>query len=218
MNDADQAQALAQAVAALSSRVDRLAADLGFASETPAIAALLQRKAAIEADLAAGAERLAAISQAEAAAQQRETALDVRERAIKVREFLFDQKVEEATGELRASYLSLTQSDRAMKVRILRYNGMLDGFDPGIRELPSWDALEKMLGVTDVIPEMRDTTELTREGWSGDKFVEQSSLTRSMPMADMASHDDQPTPPPPVRNKRPARGYRAAMRRALASP
>lgn len=218
MNDADQTQALARAVEALSARVDRLTADLGFASETPAIAALLQRKAAIEADLAAGGERLAAISQAEAALQQREIALDQRERQIKIREFQFGQKVDEATGQLRASYLSLTQADRAMRVRLLHHAGWLDGFDPGIREIPSWDAISKILGMTDAIPEMQDRpTELVRADWNGDEFVAGSTLTRQVAMSE---HDDLPTPkPPPPVNKRPRRSsYRAAYRRALGAP
>ena len=76
-----------------------------------------------------------------------------------------------------------------MRVRLLNHAGWLEGFrSGGIRELPDWDAIEKMLGMTDAIPEMQDRpTELVREGWSGDKFSAQSTLTRSLPMAEMAT-------------------------------
>jgi hypothetical protein len=113
---------------------------------------------------------------------QREAAVEERERQIKIREFTFAQRHEEAVGQLRSSYLALVQSDSAMKTRIMNFSGMLAGFDVGIRELPNWPALERMLGIVDVIPEMRDPpAELTREGFGGDKFSDQSTLTRAAP-------------------------------------
>jgi hypothetical protein len=210
-----------QGLEAMAERVDRLAARLDLVAETPSIAAGLQQLAEIEAEIAAGKERLSAIAEQEAALQQREVALETRERQLKVKQYEFEKRLEEATAQLRASYASLVASDNAMKMRILNYAGMLAGFNPTIQQLPDWSALERMLGVVDAITEMQDTpTVLTREGWVGEKFSEQTTLTRSVPTAEMASHDDLPTlPPPAVQNKRPSRrGYRAAMRRALETP
>ena len=213
MTEAEQ-----QKLEAMTARMDALAVKMDLVCETPSVLAALEQLAEIEAAIVAGQERLAAITLKEAALTERAAVLDERERAIKVREFLFDQKRDEAMEQLRSNYLALVQSDRALKLRVLNFSGMLSGFDVGIMELPDWIAIEKMLGMTDAIPELRDTpTELTREDWSGNKFLEQSTLTRSMPMAEMASHDEQPMPKPPVR-KRPSRGgFRAAYRRALAS-
>jgi hypothetical protein len=70
-------------------------------------------------------------------------------------------------------------------------SGMLAGYDIGIREMPSWDAIAKALGTTDAIEEIRDQpTDLVREGFGDDKFSEGSTLTRSI--SSMAAQDDLP--------------------------
>jgi hypothetical protein len=212
-------EAISDAIAALAARVDTLAAGLSLACETPTIAALLTRKAQIESDIAAGEESLAQIAQKQEALQQRVAALDDRERAIKVQQFVFDQRFQEALSTLRATHKVLVQADEAARIRVLNYAHMLEGFDIGIRELPSWPAIEKMLGVADAIPEVRVElpTKNVREDWNGDQFAP-STLTRSVP-ALMSDHDDLalPTNKTPERSRRP-RGYRAAMRAAMAKP
>ena len=88
----------------VSARMDRLAVKMDLHLETRPFRAV-ERKAEIEAAIAAGDERLAAMAQAGSGTDEREVALDQRERQIKIREFQFGQKVDEATGQLRASYL-----------------------------------------------------------------------------------------------------------------
>jgi hypothetical protein len=204
----------------MASRLDRLAAQMELMAETPSIRAALDRLAQINADISAGAESLAQIAGQQEALRQREAALAIVERRLKIKEFTFDQKVEEATGQLRASYASLVAADTALKTRVLNYAGMLSGFAPTIQALPDWPAIEQMLGVADAIPELRDEPAevTTKDSWGGEKL--QGSLTRSVPMAAMSSHDDLPLPTnkTPERSKRPRRGYRAAMRAAMARP
>jgi hypothetical protein len=42
-----------------------------------------------------------------------------------------------------------------MKRRILVHTGLLSGFEPTIVAIPDWPAIEKMLVIQDVVPEMR---------------------------------------------------------------
>jgi hypothetical protein len=121
---------------------------------------------------------------------ERDAAVTERKRALKIREFTFDQRVTEATSELRTSYLALTEADKAMKLRVMNFSGMLSGFDIGIREIPTWDAIEKLLGVA-ADPHMPvPSMETTQESWGGAQLT--GTLTRSMPTG-MAEHDDQPS-------------------------
>jgi hypothetical protein len=79
-----------------------------------------------------------------------------------------------------------------MRVRLLHHAGWLEGFDLGLRECPSWEAISKIIGVADAIEEMRNDkpTVNTREGFGGDTFAP-STLTRSMEV--MSSHDNEPS-------------------------
>lgn len=145
--------------------------------------------------------------------------LDRREAELRLLEHAQNAKFDDARRELVAQHRHLVEIETAIKFRILRHAGALAGFDARLQSVPEWSAIDRLAGApVDVIDEMRSPNmELTREDWSGNKFSE-STLTRSMPMPAMSEHDDQPMPKPPP-NKRPSRrGYRAAMRRALASP
>ena len=171
-------------------------------------ATALEAKAAAEAAAALLAER-------EAAVAQQQAKLNEREHEVASREAHLHFSVKDATERLRKSYLSQVELDSAIKRRVLRFAGMLEGFSSPLQQLPEWSSIERMLGepVDEIVELQPESTVLTREGFGSDKFSEQSTLTRSMPvMASMNEHDDLPTPMPV--NRSPVRSSRRARRAA----
>jgi hypothetical protein len=186
-----------------------------------AIEAVAKQLRELEVRVAVERENLADAKAEHGDLDARALTLDRRDAELRLLEREQNAKFDDARQELVAQHRRLVEIESAIKFRILRHAGALAGFNPILQSVPSWDAIDRLAGApVDVVEEMRaPSTELAREGFGGDKFSEQSTLTRSMPMPAMSEHDDLPMPSPPVSNKRPARrGYRAAMRRALASP
>jgi hypothetical protein len=144
--------------------------------------------------------------------EARAAALDKFAAELGLREREQNAKFDDARNELVAQHRKLVEIETAIKFRILRHAGALVGFNPELQSVPSFDTVDRMIGVpVDTISEMRAPgTELAREGWSGDKFSEQSTLTRSVPMSE---HDDLPMPRPPDPSATSRRRARRAGRR-----
>ncbi len=101
------------------------------------------------ADLQAANDAAAAREQAAVAAEtslaQRTAALDLREAAVRDQELAAhreNQRLEGTRAELVEFARQLRETDDAIKVRLLRHAGLLDGFNPNLQSLPSWAAVD----------------------------------------------------------------------------
>ena len=161
----------------------------------------------LEIRVAVARENLADVKAERGDLDARAAALDRREAEFGLRERAQEAKFADARRELVEQHRRLVEIESAIKLRLLRHSGALAGFDPRLQSVPSWSAIDRLVGgPVDVIEEMRaPSMATTREGFGGDQFAP-STLTRSTPMS---AHDDLPTPKPPD----PSAGSRRRSRR-----
>ena len=165
------------------------------------------------ADRGCEVENLADVKAERGDLDARASMLNRREAELRLLEREQNAKFDDARRELVAQHRRLVEIESAIKLRLLRHAGALAGFDARLQSVPDWPAIDRLTGApVDGIEEMRSPSmATTREGFGDDKFSDQSTLTRSVPMSE---HDDLPTPklPDPSAKSR-RRSRRGAERR-----
>jgi hypothetical protein len=126
-------------------------------------------------------------------------------------------------NDLAAKQSAISETYRAIRViedqikrAIMRHAGLLESFNERLQSLPTWDALNRLIGVpvdihTDAPP--AKSTELVQHDWNGDAFTAGSTLTRAAPMSEQDSLPMPRSPDASARSRRDAR--RAADRRVV---
>src|SRR5262249_28281994 len=152
------------------------------------IAAALKKLRKLGRDIAAAQERLAAVTaEAEAkkaALAEREAAIDARASALDERETAFASSLTDARDELREHHARLEQTNQVLVYRIMSSAGILGEWTPQLQSLPDWQQLRRMVaGLPDDLPAApfaEVVSQNVREDWSGNVFVPDSTLTRSI--------------------------------------
>jgi hypothetical protein len=194
-----------------SDRFGDLLAFLDLFKNRDAIEAAARQLRELEIRIAVARENLAEAKAEHGDLDARASMLDRRAAELRLLEREQTAKFDDARLELVAQHRRLVEIESAIKLRLLRHADALGGFDARLQSVPEWSAIDRLAGApVDVVEEMRPPSmQTTREGWGDDKFSDQSTLTRSVPMSE---HDDLPMPQRPDASAR-SRRRRGAERR-----
>jgi hypothetical protein len=159
-----------------------------IASTPKTIATALKKLRKLGHDIDAAKTKLAAV-QAEAAAivakmESDASALVEEKRALDARATEFESSLQEARDNLAEYYNGIAEADRHIRHRILSHADLLGGYNPQLQDLPTWPQIRRLVvGLPDDLPAAPPAdviSENVREDWSGNVFMPDSTVTRTI--------------------------------------
>jgi hypothetical protein len=159
-----------------------------IATSAKTIEPALKRLRKLGHDIAKAEQKLAALSaaaeQTNAELAERAAAADERDRAHDAREVAFASQAAEVRDELRKHHNHLEQTNRQLVHRIMATTGILGDWNWELQSPPTWQQLrQKIAGLPADLPAAPPAEVITaevREDWTGNVFVPNSTLSRSI--------------------------------------